>query len=121
SSSASLPSASAGQLPANLGRSDSLSVLKAIAERAKSDYERAQKLAEKQAITQSELANKKADYDVSFARIRQAEQVLRQRQVELQLAELEYKALTEAQAKAPGSVPSLELEKQKLKVEFAKA
>jgi beta-lactamase regulating signal transducer with metallopeptidase domain/protein involved in polysaccharide export with SLBB domain len=100
---------------------ESLGVLRKIAERAQLDYHRVKELAEQKTVSATEVARAKSDFEISLERVRQAERGLKYHELLLEAAEADYQMLSEANRVAPNTVPQLRLRKAKLAVELARA
>jgi protein involved in polysaccharide export with SLBB domain len=109
------------QLESTSSGTESLGVLKKIAERAKIDYDRVNELAEQKVVSATELARAKSDYEIAIERLRQAERGLRYYQLLLESAEADYQMLLETNKRAPNTVTKPALRKAKLAVELARA
>jgi hypothetical protein len=100
---------------------ESLGVLEKIAERAKGDFDRVKRLAERKVVSATELARAKSDYEIAVERLRQAERGLRYYRLLVEAAEADYQSLLEEKSRTPNSVTNGELRKAKIAVELAKA
>jgi hypothetical protein len=100
---------------------ESVGVLKKIAQRSQQDYQRINELAEKNAVSAAEVAQARSEYEINVERLRQGERALRFYRVQVEVAEAEYAALEEARVRSAGAVPNADLRRAKLMVELARA
>jgi hypothetical protein len=100
---------------------ESVGVLKKMAQRAKLEYDRVKELAEKKVVSATEVARTKSDYEIAIERLRQAERGLRYHRLLLEAAEADYQMLIEINKLAPHTKTEAEIRKAKLQVELAKA
>jgi hypothetical protein len=115
------PFSRSSSLDATPQSNESISVLKKFVEREKQQYERLAELAANNTVSAAEAATQKSNYEISLARLQQAQRALEYHKTMVALAAAEYETALEASKKAPRAVSESELRKLQLKVQAAEA
>ena len=109
------------QLASSSGPSPSIGMLQKLVARNKEDYDRLAKLAQDKAVSASELAKSKTEYEYSIEALQQAQHTLEYRKALVELAKAEYEQALAANKQAPNAVSEFELRRLKIMVNLAEA
>ncbi len=100
---------------------ESISVLKKFVEREGLQYGRLEELAANNAVSTAEVETQKSNYEISLARLQQAQRALEYHKAMVAMAAAEYETALDGNKKAPGAVSESDLRKLQLKVQAAEA
>ena len=107
--------------PSFAASTESVGVLETILSTKEVELDRMNKLRARGAVSESELASAKGEYQIAVARLRQAQRALQYYRKVIELAEATYQGAMEANKISPNAIPASELRRLKLEVDLARA